>query len=153
MEKIFNIPQSTELVEKNNFDISVHQEQNLNSHDVEFFNNDYNLAKSNLTNLLEKGKVALDNAVAVASQTDDHKAYNTVSALIKTIADINDKLIDLHMKNQKFKQGSEVIENGANSGNGMTINNNTLYLATTSELSNLIKMNLGETINGSTETE
>jgi hypothetical protein len=59
---------------------------------------DFEFARNNIRELAEKGKVAVDNILQVASSTDHPRAYEVAANLLKSMADINKDLIELQKK-------------------------------------------------------
>lgn len=101
---------------------------------------DYNAARSNLHDIIHSGKEALLIALDVARQSEHPRAFEVVGGLMKQLADINEQLLDLHLKKQKL-EGVTVPDNA---GQQTIVNNNALFVGSTSELSKLISdMNKG----------
>lgn len=92
---------------------------------------DYQYARGNMLNILEKGNQALDGMLDVADQSQHPRAYEVVATLIKTLADTNKDLIELAKKTKELERmdGVEAPQ---------TINNN-LFVGSTSELQKLLK--------------
>lgn len=59
---------------------------------------DFEFARNNIRELAEKGKIAVDNILQVASATDHPRAYEVAANLLKSMADINKDLIELQKK-------------------------------------------------------
>lgn len=92
---------------------------------------DYQYARGNMLNILEKGNQALDGMLDVADQSQHPRAYEVVATLIKTLADTNKDLIELAKKTKELERldGVEAPQ---------TINNN-LFIGSTTELQKLLK--------------
>jgi Terminase DNA packaging enzyme len=92
---------------------------------------DYQYARGNMLNILEKGNEALDGMLDVAGQSQHPRAYEVVATLIKTLADTNKDLIELAKKTKELERldGVEAPQ---------TINNN-LFVGSTTELQKLLK--------------
>ena len=93
---------------------------------------DYNLARDNLKNLLNKSDEALDHMMQVAAEAEHPRAFEVLSGLIKNVADVNDKLMDLNKKHKDITDAPKAIEN-------KTTNN--LFVGSTAELQKLLKKN------------
>jgi len=93
---------------------------------------DYQYTRTQLYSLIEKGQSAVNGILEVASSTDHPRAYEVAGQLIKNVADITDKLIDLQ---KKMKDLDEKYR-------GPTTVNNSLFVGSTAELSKLIKQGL-----------
>jgi hypothetical protein len=63
---------------------------------------DFEFARNNIRELAEKGKVAVDNILQVASATDHPRAYEVAANLLKSMADINKDLIELQKKKREL---------------------------------------------------
>lgn len=90
---------------------------------------DFEYARQNLRELIEKGKASLDNAISLADSLDQPRGFEVVSAFAKQLAEMNKDLMDLHQ--QKKAAEKEKI----------TVNNNTtnaIYVGSTSDLQDLV---------------
>jgi hypothetical protein len=92
---------------------------------------DYQYARGNMLNILEKGNQALDGMLDVADQSQHPRAYEVVATLIKTLADTNKDLIELAKKTKELERMDGVE-------GPQTINNN-LFVGSTVELQKLLK--------------
>ena len=95
-------------------------------------NNDYEYARRNLYDIIEKGSAALEDIVDVAKQSESPRAYEVLTNLLKTLAETNKDLLELAKKDKELKRDDIVPEN-------KTINNN-LHI-TSADLLKLIKNN------------
>ena len=92
---------------------------------------DYEYARSNLINIIEKGNDALTGILDVAGLSQHPRSYEVAANLIKTMAEVNKDLLDLTKK--KMDMTGEI-------GTPKTINNN-LFVGSTAELQKLLKKN------------
>lgn len=93
---------------------------------------DYEYTRGQLYSLIEKGQEAVDGILEVATSTDHPRAYEVAGQLIKSVADVTDKLIDLQKKMKDLDAKYS----------GPTTVNNSLFVGSTAELSKLIKQGL-----------
>jgi hypothetical protein len=96
-------------------------------------NNDYEYARRNLYDLIEKGQDALDELIDIAKQSQQARAFEVATNLIKTMAETNKDLMNL----AKVKKE---VDGEAPRGPDKTVNNN-LFVGSTSELLKMIKNN------------
>lgn len=68
---------------------------------------DFDFARNNIRELAEKGKIAVDNILQVASATDHPRAYEVAANLLKSMADINKDLIELQKKKRDLMPQKE----------------------------------------------
>ena len=68
---------------------------------------DFEFARNNIRELAEKGKVAVDNILQVASATDHPRAYEVAANLLKSMSDINKDLIELQKKKRDLTPQKE----------------------------------------------
>lgn len=98
--------------------------------------NDYEVARDNLRELLITGQNALYSALEVAKQSEHPRAFEVVGNLMKQLADVNQQLMDLHQQKAKLdspKKGADKVTNNA------------IFVGSTAELSKMIgKMTKGE---------
>ena len=95
---------------------------------------DYEYTRGQLYSLIEKGQEAVDGILDVASSSDHPRAYEVAGQLIKNVADVADKLMDLQ------KKVKEVDEDKKQTTNNVT--NNALFVGSTSELSKMLKQGI-----------
>lgn len=101
--------------------------------------NDYEYARQNMYDIIEKGQNALEDIVDIARQSESPRAFEVVTNLIKTLADANKDLMDLAKKNKELTK-----PDASNEGN-KTVNNN-LFVGSSSELLKMIKDKSNEDI-------
>ena len=93
---------------------------------------DYEYTRGNLYSLIEKGQEAVDGILEVAQSSDQPRAYEVAGQLIKHVADVADKLGDLHKKVNE-------IENPKGSSSDKQVTNNTMFVGSTAELAKFLK--------------
>ena len=98
---------------------------------------DYKYSRENFYSLVERGQAAIDGILEVAKEGEHPRAYEVVGQLIKNVAEVTEKLADLHDKMKKLK---EVPDHAPKSVT------NALFIGSTKELQNLLK----DKSNGST---
>lgn len=91
---------------------------------------DFDYARANLKDVIDKGNRALTGILQVASLSEHPRAYEVVSTIIKTLADANKDLLQLS------KQRKDLI--GKTDNNPQTVNNN-LFVGSTAELQKMLK--------------
>lgn len=87
---------------------------------------DYQYQRENLYHLIERGQDAIEGILEVAKEGEHPRAYEVAGNMIKNVADITDKLMDLQSKVKKVKE-DEPKKNTSN------VNNN-LFIGSTAEL-------------------
>jgi hypothetical protein len=90
---------------------------------------DFEYAKDNIKLLIANGTDAIEEILKVAKAGDSPRAYEVVSQLLKTVADMNKDLLDLHQKAKAVKKETVNVKNTTN---------NSIYVGSTSELQDLI---------------
>jgi hypothetical protein len=97
---------------------------------------DYDVTRNNLRELLATGQGALMHALEVAKSSEHPRAFEVVGNLMKQLADVNQQLMDLHQQKAKLDAPKK--------GDSKTVNN-AIFVGSTAELNKLIKnMNKGE---------
>lgn len=97
---------------------------------------DYEVTRAQLHNLVMKGQEAIDGILDVARSSDHPRAYEVAGQLIKNVADVADKLIDLQKKMKDIDEKPR---------SSPTTVNNTMFVGSTSELAKILKQNSKET--------
>jgi hypothetical protein len=86
------------------------------------------LVQSNIKDLIGTGNVALESALKVATQSDSPRAFEVVAILLKTMAELNNNVLDVHKK-AKDTTGSKVE---------VKQTNNSLFVGSTKDLQNFL---------------
>ena len=92
---------------------------------------DYNVARENLKKLLDKSDEALDHMMQVAAEAEHPRAFEVLSGMFKTSADMTTQLIDLQKKRHELdKLNNEPTQSG--------VTNNNLFVGSTAELQKML---------------
>ena len=100
-------------------------------YNVEKMETDYNYARENLYNLVERGQDAIDGILDLCKETEQPRAYEVAGQLIKTVGETAEKLLDVQKKLKELEKED---------GNVRTQHNH-LYVGSTSELQKFLKKN------------
>ena len=92
---------------------------------------DYEYSRKTYYELIEKSKESLDLMLEVAKESEHPRAFEVLGNMVKQIADVNDKLMDVNAKLKKVKNEEDIKQIG------QTTNN--LFVGTTTELQRLIQ--------------
>ena len=90
---------------------------------------DYDYARENLKNLIEKGFKAFSDLQHIATQDESPKAFDALSKLFNNVMDANERLLKLIEAKRKITKMDETIKNGK-----PTTQNNTIFIGSTAEL-------------------
>jgi Terminase DNA packaging enzyme len=93
---------------------------------------DYEFARRNLYDIIERGQEALTDMIDFAKQAQHPRAYEVVGNLINNLVDANQKLLHLS------KQVKDITAKIPSDDDKKTINNN-LFVGSTAELQKLLK--------------
>lgn len=93
--------------------------------------NDYEYARSNLYNIIEKGQDALEHIVDIAKQSESARAFEVAANLIKTMAETNKDLLNLAKTKKDLEKNDDVPEK--------QVTNNNLFVGSSAELLKMIK--------------
>ena len=96
---------------------------------------DYNYARENYYNLIERNQDAIEEMLEIAKQSEHPRAFEVVGQLIKSGLDANKELMTLHKTKKELS-----IEKG----NSTTNVNNAVFVGSTAELQKLLKAKRGE---------
>ena len=97
---------------------------------------DYWLVRKNMKELISTGEDAIDGIIKVATEGDAPRAYEVAAQMIKTVADVNKDLIDLHKKVKEINKEEININNTTNQS---------IYVGSTSDLQDLINQERSRT--------
>ena len=126
-EEIFDLPSNDDVEGELVIDTPKKPLSPEGSDDVD---TDYQYARENLYNVIERGSDALNTLVEIANQSESPRAFEIVSTLIKTLSDANKDLLEVQTKVKKLK------EETATGPKNVT---NALFIGNTSELQKLIR--------------
>jgi hypothetical protein len=93
-------------------------------------NNDYEYARRNLYDVIEKGSNALEDIMDIAKQSESPRAFEVVTNLIKTMVDANKDLLELAKKQKELNKEDDT---------GPSTVNNNLFVGSSAELLKMIK--------------
>ena len=91
---------------------------------------DYEYTRGELYNLISKGQEAVNGALEVAQESGHPRAYEVATNAMKQVADMTDKLADLHKKMKDLDEEKKGPKN---------ITNNAMFVGSTSELQKMLK--------------
>lgn len=120
LAKLFSVPYNDNLPQKSS--------NPGGTFDVENFQKDYAYVQSNLKDLIGSGNEALESALKVAMESDSPRAFEVVAILLKTMADLNNNVLDVHKK-AKDTTGNKVE---------VKQTNNSVFVGSTKDLQNLL---------------
>lgn len=92
------------------------------------FEKDYKLVQENLKSLIGTGNVALETALKVATESDSPRAFEVVAILLKTMADLNNNVLDVHKKAKDTTSSKVEVKQ----------TNNSVFIGSTKDLQNLL---------------
>jgi|688.fasta_scaffold00093_93 hypothetical protein len=133
LEDAFNLPKSVgEIVEQEPVILT-----SINKNDVA--SEDFQAVRSNLYDIIEKGNKAIEGILHVASEGDSPRAYEVVSQLIKSVADANKDLLQLHKQLKEIRQDTP-----ASTQSAQNITNQSIFVGSTNELQKLLRGKMQE---------
>jgi len=91
---------------------------------------DFDYARGNLINIIEKGNEALDGILDVAGMSQHPRSYEVAATIINSLASANKDLLELSKRRRELK-----------GDNNLTTINNNLFVGSTAELQKLLKDN------------
>lgn len=98
---------------------------------------DYQYARTQLYNLVDKLQETMNSAMEVAQQSDSPRAFEVVFQGAKHTADIVDKLQDMHAKEKKMSEEQTESSTGTSVNNGTV--NNIIMRGTTADMLKALK--------------
>ena len=108
MEEVFNVSSSeTESLPE------IIREPVLHESLDEDLKSDYEVARGNFHELIEKGKEAIDDILTIARESEKGRDFEVAATLLKNVIEANEKMIDLH---KKIREISNYKPNNSSSG-------------------------------------
>jgi len=97
--------------------------------DANNFQKDYEFVQSNLKDLIGNGNMALEAALKVATESDSPRAFEVVAIMLKTMADLNNNVLDVHKKaKDTTAPGKTEVKQ----------TNNSVFIGSTKDLQNIL---------------
>ena len=96
---------------------------------------DFEEARATYKELIDKGKRSLDIAMGILEGSEHPRAVEVFAGMLRTIADVNDKIIALHSAKQKIKKGLPAPQ----LPEGTTITQNNITVGSTQDILNAFK--------------
>jgi len=90
---------------------------------------DYAYSRDKIKELITKAEEAIDNMMALASETEHPRAFEVLAGMFKTTTDMMDQLITLQKKRRDLTQTEE-----QKVGGGGNTTNNAIFVGSTTEL-------------------
>jgi len=109
-------------------EISLSKEK-LEEHEERKVESDFEYARNNLRELINKGMSSLENAISLADSLDQPRGFEVVSTFAKQLAEMNKDLMNLH------KQKKEINKENITVNNKTT---NAIYVGSTSDLQDIV---------------
>ena len=94
---------------------------------------DYNYARENYYNLIERNQDAVEEMLEIAKQSEHPRAFEVVGQLIKSGLDANKELMALHKTKKELS-----VEKGPTQ-----VTNQAVFVGSTAELQKLLKVKRG----------
>tara|TARA_B100000614_G_scaffold72526_1_gene64532 strand:+ start:138 stop:539 length:402 start_codon:yes stop_codon:yes gene_type:complete len=91
---------------------------------------DYEYTRGELYSLIDQGQEAVRGALEVAQESGHPRAYEVAVAAMKHVADMTEKLQDLHKKMKDLDEEQKGPKN---------VTNNAMFVGSTSELQKMLK--------------
>jgi hypothetical protein len=92
---------------------------------------DYTTSRDTYHDIIEKGRESMDLMIEVARESEHPRAFEVLSGMMKNMADVTDKLMDLNKKHKEINKDDDQPKQVGN-----TTNN--LFVGTTTDLQRLI---------------
>lgn len=94
---------------------------------------DYEYSRSVYKNLIDAGNEAMEGMTDLARESEHPRAYEVLSGMMKNIADVTDKLMDLQKKKGELTK-SVVAQDATKS-----ITNNNVFVGSTVDLQRMLQ--------------
>jgi|SRR6056300_401769 hypothetical protein len=105
--------------------------KNNDNNNTKNIQDDYDTSRDTYLELIEGGKESLELMIQVARESEHPRAFEVLSGMIKNIADVTDKLMELNKKHKDVMR-EEVPEQ-------KQITNNNVFLGSTTDLQRLLQ--------------
>jgi hypothetical protein len=93
--------------------------------------NDFDYARRNTYDVIEKGMSALEDIIDIAKQSESARAFEVATNLMKTMLDANKDLMQLNKDNKELTRDDRTPDK--------QVTNNNLFVGSSAELLKMIK--------------
>lgn len=101
---------------------------------------DYEISRDTYLELIEGGKESLELMIQVARESEHPRAFEVLSGMIKNVADVTDKLMELNKRHKEVTKEDRPDKQ---------VTNNNLFLGSTTDLQRFLLSDKGEvTVDG-----
>ena len=127
-----------EKCEESNFSLVEHEEGQIDTkEDMELaqstfdsaMEEDFETVRNNLHAMVRQGDGVVKSMISLARASDHPRAFEVVATLMKTLADLNNDILNLHDKKQKIKANKP-----EKTGDTTNVQNNTVFVGSPTEL-------------------
>ena len=131
LNSVFNTDDVEEVIDIEKYDAGLSVlKPNEVTNPIDDVKKDYEYTRGNLYSIIEKGQEAINGILELAGESETPRAYEVAGQLIKNVADVTEKLMDLQ---KKIKEIDDVKQKGP------TNVTNALFIGSTADLSKLLK--------------
>lgn len=102
------------------------------NHEIDF-DEDYKKTRNELDELIEQGKSALNDIMAIAKESEKSRDFEVASTLFSSLINANEKRLEIH------KKVRDIANYKFDSNSSETTINNTLFVGSTADLTKLLK--------------
>jgi hypothetical protein len=93
--------------------------------------NDFEYARRNTYDVIERGMSALDDIIDIAKQSESARAFEVATNLMKTMLDANKDLMDLNKSNKELNRDDRTPDK--------QVTNNNLFVGSSADLLKMLK--------------
>lgn len=108
---------------------------------------DYKESREMYKRLLALSEESLQTLITLAQDSEHPRAYEVLSNMIKSTADITDKYIELQTKMRKLEALDQELSGEKKEVESKNVTNNNLFVGSTADLQKMLKENM-KNING-----
>lgn len=123
--ELMTLEESTSIIEVEDDD----------NEDIQQQNEDLEYAREEYLGLIGKNREAIDLAMSLGRETESPRVLEIVGQLLKSSAEITDRLVELH-KSKKALRGSSRQQDD---NNVKSLTNNNVFVGSTDELQKMLK--------------
>jgi hypothetical protein len=95
---------------------------------------DYEYSRTKIKSLIERAETAIERMLELAQDSDHPRAFEVLSGMLKTSAEITDQLMRLQEQRRKLVTQNDTTPAGRNGAVNNTTTNNVVFTGSTTEL-------------------
>ena len=111
----------------------------MNDNDKKDIDDDYEYSRDRYKELINQAEDVLPALISLAKESESPRVFEVLSGMIKNMADVTDKLMDLQRKKRDVTAPSRNAIAALENNGGATVTNNNVFIGNTADLQKMLR--------------